>query len=81
MSVSRQTMSWPWLRLNRGRSRALLPAAATSKKRGECMVSPWWVIAASWIGCYAGVLAMVLMQTYGSVPEQSTQARDPNRLP
>jgi hypothetical protein len=45
------------------------------------MVSAWWAIAASWIGCRAGILVMVLMQTFGSMPEQSTQARDVNGLP
>jgi hypothetical protein len=45
------------------------------------MISAWWVIAASWIGCCSGVLVMVLMQLCGSLPEQSTHAPDVNRLP
>jgi hypothetical protein len=45
------------------------------------MISAWWMIAASWIGGCAGALAMVLMRTSSSLPEQSTQAPDPNRLP
>src|SRR5438552_16461707 len=38
------------------------------------MIAVWWMIAACLIGGCAGVLAMMLMQTSGSLREQSTPA-------
>ncbi len=80
MSLTRQTMSLPRHRLNPAPQPGSFPATATPKKRGKRMISAWWMIAASWIGGCAGVLAMVLMRTSSSLPTQSTPAPHPNRL-
>jgi len=39
---------------------------------GSAMVSIWWLLAAFLLGGSAGMLAMVLMQLVGSLPESRT---------
>jgi hypothetical protein len=45
------------------------------------MVSIWWLLAAFLLGGSAGMLAMVLMQLVGSLPESTTPAIDLNVTP
>jgi len=51
------------------------------EKRGNQMLSMWWVIAAFLAGGFAGVLVMALMQVAGGLPKQLAQAPDLNRGP
>jgi hypothetical protein len=62
---------------NRG---AIFPAAIRAR-RGDPMVSFWWVLVAFIGGGCAGILVMSLMQMAGGLPEQSAQAPDLNALP
>jgi len=56
-------------------------STARKEKRGNQMLSIWWVIVAFVIGGFAGVLVMALMQMAGGLPEQSAHAPDLNGVP
>jgi hypothetical protein len=51
------------------------------EKRGQQMVSFWWVAAAFIGGGFAGVLLMALMHMAGGVGEQSPNVPDLNGMP
>jgi hypothetical protein len=51
------------------------------RKRGQQMVSFWWVVAAFIGGGWVGVLLMALMHMAGGLPEQSSNAPDLNGMP
>jgi hypothetical protein len=51
------------------------------EKRGNQMLSMWWVIAAFLVGGFAGVLVMALMHMAGGLPKQSPHAPDLSGVP
>jgi hypothetical protein len=51
------------------------------EKRGNQMLSMWWLIAAFLLGGCGGVLVMALMQMAGGLPEPSEHVPDLNGLP
>jgi uncharacterized protein involved in exopolysaccharide biosynthesis len=57
------------------------PAATEQEKRGNQMLSMWWVIVAFLLGGCAGILVMALMHMASGLPKQLAQAPDLNGLP